>query len=74
MTVEQAAERLGKPVSEASRWLRDRGYRYSYSGARVLRVTPTVDQVEAEVQARYFARPPAAPCFRCGARGECAHR
>lgn len=74
LTIEQAAQQIGKPVSEASHWFRRRGYTYDYTGNRVLRTVPTVDQVEREIYMRRVSAPPSTNCFRCGARGECAHR
>jgi hypothetical protein len=35
---------------------------------------PMVLESEERTYARIAAAPPAAPCWRCGARGECAHR
>lgn len=74
MTVEQAAAQLGKSISDATRWLRDKGYRYVYSGPRVLYRVRGAQEVADEVNARIQAMRPVAPCFRCGAREGCSHR
>lgn len=74
MTVEQAAQQIGKPVSEAATWLRRNGYTFDYDGPRVLRRPRLATEVQDDILARIRTAPPSAPCFRCGARGECAHR
>lgn len=75
---------VGMTISEAKRATGRThfGLRYHLStiGLRVdgvtRRIVPqrTATEVEDEILARVAARPPVAPCFKCGARGECKHR
>lgn len=74
MTVEQAAHHLGKPLKDASRWLIEKGYRYDYTGPRVLRRARSAQDIADEANARIQAMRPQTNCFLCGARGECRHR
>lgn len=73
MTIEQAAQQIGKPPSKAAAWLKGRGYRWDY-GTRLLRRPLMAQEVADETNARIQAMRPQTSCFYCGSRGECRHR
>lgn len=72
MHIDAAAELLGKPREIARNWLVDRGYRLMND--RRLRRSRPAQEVADEIHDRIQAMRPVAPCFLCGARGECNHR
>lgn len=72
MTVSEVASQLGKPERATLYWLKHRHYRLGDDGR--LRPSRGAQDVIDEVHARIQAMRPQTNCFRCGARGECAHR
>lgn len=70
MRLDDFAALAGRSVSASRDWLTLNGYRVMDGVIRVA-IDPRV--VEEEIAARIAAAPPAAPCWRCGAR-TCAHQ
>lgn len=63
-------EKHGKTVTPRTRREKQR---YSPRAANDI-ARPLVTESEAVIAQRIASRPPIAPCFLCGARGECKHR